>query len=236
MKNKIYLLLILLFSVFANPLKVQAQQTIINVPSSEVLPQGDMIFKGSTRFRPFREDGFARVTPSFTVGAGHGIQFSGAVATTMGENNIVQGDISVKKVWFLGESTRLTTGGTISPYLNSTDKPDSFLYAHVSQRIKNTKTSITAGGYVAGVSSMPNMGGVILGVEQVVISNKLRVAVDWTSGLNSEGRMGVGIKYRPLSTLSITTAVIIPNRENDNIAFNVSFSKFLSIDKEKWRL
>ncbi len=236
MKNKLYLLIILLLSVIVSPLKAQAQQTIINVPSSEILPQGDMIFKESTRFRPFRDGGFTSLTPSFTIGAGHGIQLSGAVATRMGENNIVQGDISIKKVWFIGDSTRLTAGGTISPYLNCPDKPDSFLYAHVSQRIKNTKTSVTAGGYVAGASSMPNMGGVILGVEQVVISNKLRVAVDWTSGLNSEGRMGVGIKYRPISTLSITTAVIIPNKDNDNIAFNVSLSKFVSINKEKWRL
>ncbi len=75
-------------------------------------------------------------------------------------------------------------------------------------------------------------GGAILGVEQVLVSNKLRVAADWMSGQDSIGRMGVGMKYRPTPTLSITTAVLIPNRKSDNIGFNISVSKFIALDDE----
>lgn len=209
-----------------------AQQTIINVPSSELLPVGEIVLKQSNRFRPFSDGGYAALTPSFSMGLGHGLEFSSGVGTTLRDTTVVRGDFSAKKVWFLGSSTRLTMGGTISPYFSQSSRPDSFLYSHVSQRIKKTKTSVTAGAYLGGYKSCPDEFGVILGLEQVIIPNKLRLAVDWMSGDESLGRMGVGLKYRPHPTLSITGAVIVPNQETDDIAFNISVSKFISLDDE----
>ena len=228
MKNK-FILSVTICLLLLQGLSSYAQQTIINVPSSEVLPAGDIIFKESNRFRPFTNGGYTTLTPSATFGVGKGFEFSTAVGTYMGSETEIQGDISAKKVWFLGPSTRLSVGGTVSPYLNMGGHPDSFAFAHLSQRIKKTRTSITAGGYMHGIQSFPDKGGVLLGIEQVIIPNKLRLAMDWTSGNDSQGRMGVGLKYRPVSTVSITSAIIIPNKEFENISFNVSVSKFVSI-------
>lgn len=230
-KNYLRIALLIFFLFTACPF-AGAQQTIINVPSSELLPAGDIILKQSNRFSPFSDGGYASLTPSFTMGLGHGLQFSSGINTSLSQENVVRGDFSAKKVWFLGNSTRLTMGGTISPYFSQSNHPDSFLYSHLSQRIKKTKTSLTAGAYLGGVRSCPDDFGVILGIEQVIISNKLRLAVDWMSGNESVGRMGVGLKYRPHPTLSITGAVIVPNQKADNIAFNISVSKFISLDDE----
>ena len=221
-----------IFFIFVcnNSLIAQAQQTIITVPSSEVLPAGDLIFKGSNRYMPL--DGYAGITPSATIGIGRGIELSTGVATSIEDSTIVRGDIAAKKVWFLGSATRLTVGGMLSPYLNERAHPDSFVYSHVSQRIKKTKTSLTAGVYVNGGNRLPDRTGALFGIEQVIIPNKLRLVFDWLSTDDSYGRMGVGIKYRPIPTVSITSAVIVPNKDSDNIAFNVSISKFISLDDE----
>ena len=228
--TKKWLILIFFAIIFLNRgLGCSAQQTIINVPNDDVLPLGDMIFKESNRFSPFYPDGYATITPSTTFGTGRGTEISTGIATTLDGNTVVRGDISAKKVWFLGHSTRITTGATISPYLSQADRPNTFVFAHFSHRIKETKTSLTAGGYIGGHNSFPNDGGVLFGLEQVLIPNKLRLAFDWMSGHNSNGRMGVGLKYRPVPTLSITSAVILANNDEENVSFNISISKFISL-------
>jgi len=223
--------MIILALVFASLThqSAEAQQTIINVPSSEVLPAGDLILKESNRFRPFSDGGYTTITPSATFGVGHGMEIFGAVGTALDGSTQVRGDIGAKKVWFLGKTTRLTAGGTISPYLNQHAQPDTFIFTHLSKRVKQTKTSITAGAYINGRNRLPDQGGVLLGLEQVIIPNKFRLVADWISSEQSIGRLGVGFKYRPVPTLSITSAVIIPNEDTDNIGFNFSISKFVSL-------
>lgn len=225
------IILLLLFSTGSNAF---AQQTIINVPSSEVLPAGQIMFKSSNRFRPFERDGYASLTPAFTMGIGKNMELSTGVNTSIDNNynTSVRNDISAKKVWFLGNSTRLTVGGTIGPSLCEAVHPNTFLYSHLSQRIKKTKTSITAGVYMNGQEHFLNRGGVIIGLDQVIIPNKLRLAFDWLSGEDSYGKMGVGFKYRPVPTVSVTSAVIVPMQDSDNIAFNISVSKYISLDDE----
>ncbi len=225
---KIKYILILIFACFS--LSVHAQQTIINAPSSELLPAGDLIIKDSNRYTPL--NGYATFTPTTTMGLGRGMELSTGIATSLNKDTTVRSDIAAKKVWFLGSSTRLTMGGMISPYLNNNERPDSFIFSHFTHRIRKTKTSITAGIYLNGQNELPKNTGVILGLEQVLIPNKLRFAIDWLSTQDSYGRIGVGLKYRPVPTISITSAVIIPNKDSDNIAFNLSFSKFVSLDDE----
>ena len=222
------------FLIFINCSEVFAQQTIINVPSSEILPVGQIMFKDSNRFRPFEPNGYANLTPSFTLGVGHGAEISTGIGASLDKeySTTVRSDISAKKVWFLGHSTRLTFGGTIGPSLSEAVHPNTFIYTHLSQRIKKTRTSITVGAYMNGQEHLLNKGGVILGFDQVIVPNKLRFALDWLSGEDSYGKMGVGLKYRPVPTVSVTTAVIVPTKDSENIAFNISVSKFITLDDE----
>ena len=233
-------LLFAFFLFFTQSFEVEARQNIINIPSSEVLPAGSIGLKDSNRYTPNQSEGQFRNTPAITVGTGFGTEFSAGVATTIQEQSIVRGDFTFKKVFFLGSSTRLSVGTTISPCLTGGSSPDTFGFVHVTQRIKKTKTSITAGAYMNGQQQFLNKGGVLLGIDQVLIPNKLRFAMDLISGDDSFGKLGVGLKYRPVPTVSITSAVIIPTNERDNIGLNISVSKFISLKdfehKEKGRL
>lgn len=229
-KNNYYLSIFAIFLVliFSNQ-TVNAEQTIISIPSSEVLPFKDIMLKDSNGFNAFKGEISETLTPSATFGLGKGFELSTGVGTALDGGTIVKGRFGAKKVFFLGKSTRLTIGGSVNPYFTEHATPETLMYAHLAQRIKKTRTSLTAGAYFHGQKHMPNNAGVLLGLEQVLIPNKLRFAMDWSSGENSYGRMGLGLKYRPVPSVSITSAVIIPNRDEENIGFNISISKFISL-------
>lgn len=223
-----FLLLGILILIF-HP-KVHGQQTIINVPSSEVLPAGNMIIKESNRFSPLPDKEFVNITPSVIFGVGKGTEVSAGASTALDGRCVVRGDFAAKKVFFIKESSRLTVGAKVSPYFSGGNAIDTFAYTHFAHRIRKTKTSLTAGGYVASRQNyLPNRAGVLLGVEQVIIPNKLRVAADWISGQESYSTFAVGLKYRPTPTISLTTAVLLPNKSSEGVSFNFSFSKFISI-------
>lgn len=230
-RKRIFLYLIItILTMFYCSAMTDAQQTIINVPSSEVLPAGDFILKSSNRIMPFSSDQHGSITPTVTFGSGFGTEVSCGAVTSFDGQTIVRGDFAAKKVFFIGSSTRLTAGARINPYFTESSAPDTFAYSHLSHRISKTKTSLTAGFYVSNRKHyLPIKSGVLLGVEQVVIPNKLRLALDWISRDDFNHSFAVGIKYRPVPTVSITTAVLIPNQNDDNISFNISISKFISL-------
>lgn len=223
----IYSFFALLFIV---NLRAEAMQSIITIPSSTVLPRGGVIIKETTRVNPYGDKN-VRMTPNVTFGTGHGMEFSMGVPVIMkfaGDVTETKTDLSAKKVWYLGSGTRVSVGGTISPSFNMPVCPDTFVFGHVTQRFKKTKTGFTVGGYATGRRHFLNSGGVIIAVDQVVVSNKLNVVAEWASGENNRGRFGAGLKYRPNPELSVSAAVLIPNRECDNIGFQLSLSKYIS--------
>ncbi len=209
------------------PTAAFAQQTIINVPSSDVLPYGEIILKQSNKFRPFGEGKYVSLTPQLILGTGKDTEISVEAGTNIEDTTSVKLNLTAKKVFRIKKATRLTIGGTLSPSLTEGQKPDSMIYAHGSYLCKKTRTTFTAGGFVGGRQEMPSLTGVMLGVDQTIIPNKLRVAVDWVSRDESWGVFGAGLKIRPEPTTSITTAVLIPNSSQDRMAFSVSISKYV---------
>lgn len=203
-----------------------AQQNIINVPSSDVLPAGNIILKQSNKFSPF-DNSYVSLTPSVIMGVGKGFEASVGVGTTISENNSTKMNIGVKKVFKYKKATRFTVGGTLSPNLTEGRNPDSMLYAHTSYLCKKTRTTVTAGGFVGGRQEMPSLTGVMLGIDQTIIPNKLRVVADYISRDESWGAFSAGFKIRPEPTTSITTAVVVPNNQEDRVAFSISISKYL---------
>ena len=228
--NAIYYL-ILAVCIFAfQYLPAYSIQNIINIPSSEILPEETIIFKESNNI-PTSDA--MRMMPSFIFGVGHGAEVSAGVSTFVSGDNAVRADIAAKKVFFLSNSLRLTAGGRVSPYLNRNSEPDSFIYSHLSHRIKKTKTTLTAGVYVASRQDChPSNSGAMLGFEQIIIPNKLRLAVDYMSGAEQYGLFSAGFKYRPLSTLSVTSAVLVSPSDDDRVAFSISVSKYISLKKQ----
>jgi len=228
-KTKIYLLLIFLLLTFCD-LKAFSEQKVVVIPSSDVLSLGKILVRESNRFKPFGDDKYVTLTPSVVVGTGFNSEISAGVATSMSDSTKVRADMAVKKVFFISGANRLTVGTRINPYLTGVSKPEIFTYTHFSTKIRKTKTTLTSGMYVAGNKHyLPDKPGVILGMEQVIIRNKLRLAMDWTSRNESYGLIGVALKYRPVPTLSITNGIVIPNGDKGKLAFIVSISKNFSI-------
>lgn len=203
-----------------------ANQTIISVPSSDVLPGGEIILKQSNKFTPWHES-FVSLTPSVIMGTGKGTEASFAVGTTLDDGASVKLDLGVKKVFRIGKSTRFTVGGRLSPNLTDGKNPNSFLYAHGSYLIKKTRTTLTSGVYVMGKEQAPNMTGAIVGIDQTIIPNRLRVVADWMSRGDAGNSLSAGLKIRPHAQTSITTAVLIPNCNDDRLAFSVSVSQYV---------
>lgn len=203
-----------------------AQQNIINVPSSDVLPAGNVILKQSNKFSPF-DNSYVSLTPSAIMGLGKGVEASLGIGTSISENNSTNMNIGVKKVFKYKKATRFTVGGTLTPSLTEGKNPDSMVYAHTSYLCKKTKTTFTAGGFVGGKEQMPSLTGAMIGIDQTIIPNKLRVVADYISRNESWGAFSAGFKIRPEPTTSITTAVIVPNNHEDRVAFSISISKYL---------
>ena len=218
---------ILFLALYTTGLSVFAQQTIITMPSSDVIPAGEIILKQSNRFSPFGSDGFVSLTPQVIVGTGKDTEISVGAGTTIEDKTSVKMNLTAKKVFRIKRSARITVGGTLSPSLTEGTKPDSMIYAHGSYLCRKTRTTLTAGGFVGGQGQMPSLTGAMLGIDQTIIPNKLRIVADYVSRDESWGSFAAGLKIRPEPTTSITTAVIIPNNNEDRVAFSVSISKYI---------
>lgn len=218
---------LLIISIILTISPAIAQQTIITMPSSDVLPGGEVILKQSNKLNPF-DNGYTSLTPQFIIGTGKDTEISLGAGTNITNNNTsVKLNIAAKKVFKIKKGFRLTMGGTLSPSLTEGQNPDSMIYAHGSYLCKKTKTTITAGGFVGGKGEMPSLTGAMIGIDQTIIPNKLRIAADYVSRDESWGVFAAGLKIRPEPTTSITTAIIIPNDTEDRIAFSVSISKYI---------
>lgn len=226
-----FLLFILCIAVIFSP-EANAQRNIINVPTSDILPKGDIILRLSNRFRPFEPEPFVTLSPSVALGVGKDTEVVVGVITRIDdEDTAVRADLSVKKVFFLNGTSRLVLGTRINPFLSEKSAPDSFTYTEISRRIVKTRTQLVSGVYVAGRrEALPDRVGAMVGMEQAILSNKVRLAVDWISGDESYAMLGAGIKYRITPTLTVTSAVSIPNnKERDNMSFILSFSKLIQL-------
>ena len=212
--------------IFCIPSVVFAQQTIVTMPSSDVLPGGEVILKQSNRYSPFGE-AYASLTPQVIMGTGWGTEASFGVGTTIDDRTSVKLNITAKKVFKIKKAARFTVGGTLSPSLTEGKNPDSMIYAHGSYLFKKTKTTLTAGGFIGGKGEMPTLTGVMIGVDQTIIPNKLRIVADWVSRDESWGALAAGFKIRPEPSTSITTAIVITNNSEDRVAFSLSISKYL---------
>lgn len=94
-KNNILTSLLICLSIFLLQKNYSfAEQTIINIPSSEVIPLGQMILKQSTKISPMTDDLSTVLAPIFTFGAGKGLEFSIGVGTTIQDNTFVRTNIT----------------------------------------------------------------------------------------------------------------------------------------------
>jgi hypothetical protein len=183
---------------------VSAQQTIFNVPTTDVLDKGKVYVELDASFKPNDQEAvhkFSSFVPRVVVGLGRnievGLNITGNVQPEADTTTLVP---TVKWRFYENEKkdTALIAGAHFYiPVRNRSYDFGTYSYLAVSKMIN--KTRLTAGGYVASrnvFAPQAVRGGGQFGFEQT-ISKKFTIAADWITGRHSSGYFSPGIIYKP---------------------------------------
>ena len=190
--------------LIATALFVSAQQTIFNVPTTDVLEKGKVYVELDASLKTNSQDAlskFSSFVPRVVVGVGKNVEIGlnvigniqpGADATTLVP--------TVKWRFYQNEKKGVAViAGTnfYIPVRNRAYDFGSYSYVEVSKTIKNTR--LTGGGYVASsnvFAANAARGGGQFGIEQT-INKKFSVAADWITGRHASGYFTPGVFWKP---------------------------------------
>src|SRR5262245_55972293 len=178
----------------------KAQQTIFNVPSTDVLDRGKVYAELDVSFKP-TDPKFSSFVPRFVVGTGGnvevGMNLTGNIQPGADSTTLVP---TVKWRFYQNEKKQasLIVGTNFFiPVRNRTYDFGSYSYVAGSKTIK--KTRLTAGAYVASNNVFaPNAvrAGGQFAVEQT-LNDKFSLAADWITGKHASGYFTPGVIYKP---------------------------------------
>ncbi len=199
---KFYAILIMLMISFAA--RANAQQTIFNVPSTDILDKGKVYVELDSTFR-FNDtrsvNKFSSFVPRVVAGTGGnvevGLNVTGNINPGIDSTTLVP---AIKYRVYNGEKNgvAVVVGDNVYiPVRNKSYNVGNYAYAQVSKTFKS-KTRITGGGYYFTknvVAAAARVGGQF-GFEQP-ITDKFGVAADWYTGKNGAGYFTPGINFKP---------------------------------------
>lgn len=181
-----------------------AQQTIFNVPTSDVLDKGKVYIELDGSFKTNDQDAlgrFSSLVPRIVVGVGStvevGLNVLGNIQPGADSTTLVP---TVKWRFYENEKKDLALFGGTNVYIpvrNRTYKIGSYSYLAASKTIN--KTRLTAGGFVASKNVFAQnavRSGGQFGFEQTV-NSKLTIAADWITGRHASGYFTPGLIYKP---------------------------------------
>lgn len=197
---------------------VSAQQTIFNVPTTDVMDKGKVYVELDASFKTNNQAAlqkFSSFVPRVVVGVGNnvevGLNVLGNIQPGADSTTLVP---TVKWKFYQNEKKGLALIGGTNVYLpvrNRAYNIGSYSYLATSKTIK--KTRLTAGGYVASKNVFaPNAvrSGGQFGFEQSV-NDKFTVAADWITGKHANGYFTPGVIYKPTPKLTTYWAYSIGN-------------------------
>jgi len=204
--------------LFGSALFVSAQQTIFNVPTTDVLGQGKVYFELDASFKTNDQTAlrrFSSFVPRLVVGVGGNVEVGLNVTGNVQPGSDTTTFVPTVK-WKFYESKKkdmaLIAGTNFYiPARNRTYNFGTYSYLAVSKTIN--KTRLTAGAYVATknvFASKATRGGGQFGIEQTV-NSKFTVAADWITGRHSAGYFTPGIFYKPTSKVTAYLGYSIGN-------------------------
>ena len=202
-------LAVCLLVVFGFPASLCAQQTIFNVPSTDVLDKGKVYAELDASLKP--TDGsvvtkFSSFVPCVVVGAGGrveiGLNITGNIQPGADTTTLVP---AIKWKPYQGKSNgvAIVVGDHLYlPVRNRAYNAGNYIYAEVSKTFK-TGTRVTAGGYdfTRSVVATGNRAGGQFGFEQP-LNKKVTLAADYFTGQHAAGYFtpGVVLKVGPKVT------------------------------------
>ncbi len=209
--------------MFLTVVPVSAQQTIFNVPSTDVLDKGKVYAELDAAFKTNNSNALSRFsgfTPRIVGGAGGKVEIGlnvlgniqpGADSTTLSPN--------VKWKFYQNDKkgTAFVAGTNFYiPVRNRAYKFGTYSYIEGSKTIN--KTRLTAGGYVTSKNVFAvnaSRAGGQFAVEQT-INSKFSVAADWITGKHANGYFTPGVTFKPTPKVTTYFAYSIGNTNASN--------------------
>ena len=179
------------------------QQTIFNVPTTDVLDKSKVYAELDVSFKPNDSPAvnkFSSFVPRIVVGAGNGLEVGLNIT-----GNIQPGPDSTTLVptikWkpYQGKDNgwAIVIGNNLFvPVRNRAYDAGTYVYAEISKTFKGG-TRLTAGGFdfTKNVVAAANRAGGQFGFEQP-INNKLTLAADWFTGKHASGYFTPGVVFK----------------------------------------
>src|SRR6267143_442382 len=180
-----------------------AQQTIFNVPSTDVLDKGKVYGELDATFKLTDSDAvnkFSSFVPRVVVGAGSnvevGLNITGNIQPGADTTTLVP---AIKWKPYQGKSNgvALVVGDHLFiPVRNRAYNAGNYVYVEISKTFK-AGTRLTAGGYdfTRNVVASANRAGGQFGIEQP-LNKKIALAADWFTGKHSAGYFTPGVVFK----------------------------------------
>jgi hypothetical protein len=194
----------LLLALSAFVIGANAQQTVFNVPTADVLDKGKVYVELDAAFKTNDQQAarkFSSFVPRVVVGTGGnveiGLNVTGNINPGADSTTIVP---TVKWRFYQNEKNKVSLFAGTNFYIPVRNKSFNFgSYSYVAAAKTINKTRLTAGGYVASKNVFaPNAvrGGGQFAIEQT-INDKVTLAADWFTGRHASGYFTPGVIYKP---------------------------------------
>lgn len=193
----------ILFFTFA-AFQTNAQQTVFNVPTADVLDQGKVYVELDAAFKFNNQESlrrFSSFVPRVVIGVGGrteiGLNVIGNVQPGADSSIIVP---TVKTRIFQNKKQDLTVFGGTNFYIPVRNRSYKFgTYSYLAAAKTFGKTRVTAGGFAASKNVFAPKAvraGGQFAIEQT-INSKLTLAADWFTGKHANGYFTPGVIYKP---------------------------------------
>jgi hypothetical protein len=194
---------IVVLAISGSFIPAHAQQTIFNVPTTDVLDRGKVYTELDVSFKPNDSDAlnrFSSFVPRVVVGAGRrievGLNVTGNVQPGPDATTLVPA-FKWKPYQGASNGIAIAVGDHLFfPVRNRAYNAGNYVYAEISKTFK-PNTRLTAGAYdfSRNVVAAANRAGGQFGFEQPV-SKQVTLAADWFTGRHAAGYFTPGVVFK----------------------------------------
>lgn len=204
--------------IFLPVFAANAQQTVFNVPTADVLERGKVYAELDVSFKTVKQEAagkFSTFVPRLVVGAGSnvevGLNVLGNIQPGADTTTLVP---TVKWKFYENEEKKMAFYGGTNFYIPVRRRAYKFgTYSYLSTAKTINKTRLTAGAFVAGKNVFAPQAvraGGQFAVEQT-LNSKLSLAADWFTGKHANGYLTPGIIYKPRPNVTLYASYSLGN-------------------------
>lgn len=197
-----------------------AQQTVFNVPTTDVLDRGKVYVELDVPFKPV-DPKFSSFVPRIVVGTGGNVEVGLNVVGNIqpGPDSTALAPSFKWKVYNGGDNGwAFAVGDTVTiPVRNKSYDIGNYAYAEFSKTFKSG-TRVTAGGFHFSdnvVAAGAQRAGGQFAIEHPV-TRTITVAADWLTGKHASGYFSPGVYFKPHPRVTVYTAYSIGNSNVGN--------------------